>query len=159
MPNRWIKCVGSFSVVALPFHYQKSVLRLSVLLRTVHSRMSKVWARASRCNKPPASSRSEFEMILEGFSVLLSWSTIYWGHFNLYITSLLSNPTLALNEVPETIPLWLPNLIHRGVPLQKRGEEQALHFVLDNWLCLSISSRNHQGRGEHPCVGQLNHLV
>ena len=47
-------CGGN--VLLLP---EECILTLSVLLRTVCSRMSKVWARASRCNIPPTNSRSE----------------------------------------------------------------------------------------------------
>ena len=91
----WSKYAGTFSVVALSFCCQKSILRSSVLLMTVCSRMPKVWARASRCNRPPANSRSEFEMVPDGFLVMTSWSMIYWGHSNLHITGLFFYPSLG----------------------------------------------------------------
>eukprot|EP00984_Skeletonema_dohrnii_P011493 scaffold4594_cov141-Skeletonema_dohrnii-CCMP3373.AAC.3 len=63
-----------FWVVALAFRCQNSVAKLSVLLNTVRSRTSKHCAIASRCNKPPASSKSEFEILPSGFLEVTSLS-------------------------------------------------------------------------------------
>ena len=67
-------------VVALSLRCQNSVLRLSVLLKTVRSQMPNDWARAPRCNNPPASSRSEFEVVLLRLTEVISLSVMYFSH-------------------------------------------------------------------------------
>jgi|Transcript_3118 hypothetical protein len=95
MPNNRSKCAGTFSVVLLPFRCQKSVLRLSVLLNTVRSLTSKHWAIASRWSKPPASSKSEFETVPLGFSMVTSWSIMCCGHLSLHRTGWDLYPSLG----------------------------------------------------------------
>ena len=46
----------------LAFRCQNRAFRLSVLLSAVRSLASKHCARASKCSRPPANSKSEFEM-------------------------------------------------------------------------------------------------
>ena len=54
------------------------MLRLTVLLKTVRSWMlNDCWA---RCNSPPASSRSEFEIVSLGLADVTSLLGMYFGH-------------------------------------------------------------------------------
>ena len=82
----------------LLFRCQNNALRLSVLLRTVRSRMSKHCARASKCKKPPASSRSELVMVPDGLLLETSLSVMYCGHSILHTTRLLVNPSRGLRD-------------------------------------------------------------
>jgi hypothetical protein len=67
MPKSRRRYASADAVEVLPLHSQNVVLRLSPFERTVRSRTSKQLARASRCNKLPASSRSELVMLPDGF--------------------------------------------------------------------------------------------
>ena len=58
------------------------------IAKTVRSRMSNDWARASRCNNPPASSRSEFEIVPLGLSEVTSLSLMYFGHSRCHTSAL-----------------------------------------------------------------------
>mmetsp|Transcript_2021 Transcript_2021/g.4988 ORF Transcript_2021/g.4988 Transcript_2021/m.4988 type:complete len:247 (-) Transcript_2021:1521-2261(-) len=55
--------------------------------------MSNDWDKASKCNKPPASSRSELEMVPLGFSDVTKRSVIYCGHLSLQTTGSFLNPS------------------------------------------------------------------
>ena len=82
----------------------------------------------------------------------------YWRHIGATPISIrrtyIQVLPLALDEVPETTPLKIPNLMRHSIHQQKLGDEQALEVVLGGWLCLSISSEYRQWRDEHPCSGQ-----
>lgn len=80
MPKSRRRYAGADAVDVLPFRSQKVVLRLSPLERIVRSRMSKQFARASRCRSPPASSRSEFVMLPEGLESVTSRDVMSCGH-------------------------------------------------------------------------------
>ena len=54
--------------------------RLSVLLRMVHSMTSKLFAMASKCKSSPASSKSEFVRVPNGFSSVIRASFMCCGH-------------------------------------------------------------------------------
>ena len=73
-------------MVVLALRCQKSVARFSALDKTVRSRMSNACAIASRCNNPPASSKSEMVIVPWGLSAVISWSARCDGHFNLHST-------------------------------------------------------------------------
>ena len=73
-------CEGQALVVALPLRCQKSALRLSALLSIVRSRTSQYWTKAWRCRRPPASSKSELDIVPLGFSAVMSCLLMESGH-------------------------------------------------------------------------------
>ena len=80
MPKSRRRYAGAEAVDVLPFHSQNVVLRLSPWERMVRSQMSTDCARASRCSRPPASSRSEFVMLPEGMESVTSSDVMCRGH-------------------------------------------------------------------------------
>ena len=67
-------------MVQLPLRCQNNAGRLSVWLRTVLSLMSKCWARMSKWMSPPASSKSEIEMVPWGLEDVMRACWICKGH-------------------------------------------------------------------------------
>ena len=93
IPKSYRGCTGTLSVVAPHFHCQNNVLRLLVLLRIVCSRMPKVWARAPRWRRAPASLRSELEMVPSGFEeVTTSLLTMNYGYCRCHTIGTLEKP-------------------------------------------------------------------
>ena len=80
MPNSRSRWAGGFVEVVLPLRSQNVVLRLSPLDKTVRSLMSKHWLSTSRWRRPPASSRSELEIVPVGFLSVTSLLTMNDGH-------------------------------------------------------------------------------
>lgn len=68
--------------MVLPLLSQKVVLMPSPRLRTVRLRTSKVWVTHMRWRRLPASSKSEFAMVLLGLSAAANQSLIHCGHCN-----------------------------------------------------------------------------
>jgi len=80
IPKRQRSWEVALLAVVLPLRCQNKVAWLSVLLRSVRSRVSKDLATTSKCSRPPTSSKSEFVIFLRGFAKVTKLSVMSFGH-------------------------------------------------------------------------------